>query len=94
MTKEEIIKYLQDKNWDKEFLEKISEILANYIVYQEDPDNYRQYAHRYYLDYESAKNDYINRDYVPSGSWCTCVLRDLTGEKENQKRTISSSSWD
>lgn len=33
MTKEEILQYLKNKNWDKDFLEKISEIVANYVVY-------------------------------------------------------------
>lgn len=94
MTKEEIIKYLQDKNWDKDFLDKISEMIANYVVYQIDPDSHNQYSHRYYFDYDTAKKDFDNRDYVPSGNWCRCVLRDLTGEKENQRRTISSSSRD
>ena len=94
MTKEEIMEYLKNKDWDKDFLDKISEMIANYVVFQENPSNYRQYSHKYYLDYESAKTDFDNRDYVPSGRWCRCVLRDLTGTKEKEIRTISSSSWE
>lgn len=94
MTKEEILQYLKKKNWDKDFLEKISEIVANYVVYQIDPDSYNQYSHRYYFDYDIAKKDFDNRDYVPSGSWCICILRDLTGVKENQRRVISSKNID
>lgn len=94
MTKEEILEYLKNKDWDNEFIDKISSMIANYVVFQEDPDNYRQYSHKYYLDYESAKKDFDNRDYVPCGGWCRCILRDLSQLQKDEIRTISSSSWD
>ena len=95
MTKEEIMEYLETNDWSEELLENISKAVANYSVYQEDPDTLRTYNIKYHLTYESAIEDYKSRNYVPTGNWCRCIMSKLHQKDDYiQEGIISLKDWD
>lgn len=89
MTKEEIFNALNEQ-WDDDLQAELERLVANYSVYQQDPDDFTHtYMAKYFIHPDDALKDFESRDYVPEGRWCKCILVDIKNGKILNQKVIS-----
>ena len=86
MNKEQVLKALTEKEWSDDFLKEMCWKVANYVVYQQDPDeHWVKYYHKFFMDEEVAREDFMARSFVLSGRWCWCKLVKIDHEGGNNE---------
>lgn len=81
MTKEQVLELIASMNWEEQSWKKspaqieIEQAVAQFVVYQTDPDSQNAYGHKFYLNKEDAMADFESR--TTSDNWCNCTIADL-----------------